>query len=129
MEMFRLPKRIESLIPREGKEQRGFGRMRVDEVRCSLGRLLDLSMSGCQIRRSSAPKKGEMHAPRCFWIETPTGGRLEVRGTLVRHAHAGFRKHELGYAFTDLTTEQRETLCEIARCSIRFEMGFGDRAA
>lgn len=129
MKMFALPRDIQSVTPREGGDHRQTGRMRVDDVRCSLGRLLDLSMGGCLVRRTGAPKPDEIGAMRTLWIDAPTGDRIYLRGELVRHKRVGFRKHELGYRFSDLTEDHRAALCEVARCAVRFEMGFGRRAA
>ncbi|MEM1423370.1 MAG: PilZ domain-containing protein [Planctomycetota bacterium] len=126
--MFRLPKRIESLQPREGGEHRRTGRILTDGIRCSLGKVADISMGGCQVRRTGAPKPEEFEHERNIWIDTPCGGRLHLRAKLVRHKHVGFRKHELGYQYVDVTDDQRRALAEIARGAVRYEHGFGKMA-
>ncbi|GAB4548291.1 MAG: hypothetical protein Tsb0013_08730 [Phycisphaerales bacterium] len=126
--MLKLPRNIASITPSERPDNRRAGRMRVDEVRCSLGRVLDLSKSGCLIKRSKAPKPEDVGRVDTIWIDTPCGGRLHLRARLARHRHVGFRRHACGYEFIDVTDEQRAALVEIARSSVRHELGLGKRA-
>ena len=122
--MIRLPRSIQSVTPREGADQRRASRMRCD-AKCSLGRVLDLSLTGLQVMRRGAPSAAESRAPQVIWLEAPDGEHVSVKVRLARHNKVGFRKHETGYTFVDLTEVQRMVLGEIARCSIRHEAGWG----
>lgn len=124
MVMIRLPKSIESVTPSGREEQRRASRMRCD-AKCSLGRVLDLSLTGIQVLRKSAPSRGSFKMPEVIWIEAPDGEHISVKVQLKRHQKTGFRKHETGYTFVELTDEQKRVLGEIARCSVRHEIGWG----
>ena len=122
--MLRLPRSIQSITADDSVDQRKASRMRCD-ARCSLGRVLDLSLTGLQIMRRSAPSAEQYDHPQVIWLEAPDGEHISVKVQLKRHQKTGFRKHETGYTFVELTDEQKRVLGEIARCSVRHEIGWG----
>ncbi len=125
--MLKLPKNIASLMPAEQENHRGAGRLHCQGLRSSLGPVLDLSATGMMVLRKKDPTTG--NTPLVVWLESPSGDRVFLRAELKRHERLGWRRHHAAYEFIDLSEEKKLALMEIARCSIRYEYGLGDRKA
>jgi PilZ domain len=96
--------------------------MRIENLPCSLGTVLDLSASGMRVSTSKLSAKhagevvpvelnGTLHSAK-FMAEVTWGERV------------GFRKHVVGLRFLNLTEEQLRNISAIARTyAIRMGMG------
>ena len=125
--MLRLPRDIASVTSTDRDEKRRSGRLRCHGLKASHGMVLDLSSTGVLIGQKRAPKPDTDKQPLIIWIEKPDGERLYLRANLARSSKRGWRRHEAAYNFVDLTPEMTRALGEIARCSVRYEHGFGEK--
>lgn len=100
-------------IESRGNERRRNGRVRCDDLTCTLGVVNDLSMSGMRVERRGRKigAEGEAFAVRMQYGDI--GVVLECR--IVRVTRTGFRRHSYGLSFVDITAEDQRKLCELAR--------------
>jgi predicted SPOUT superfamily RNA methylase MTH1 len=93
--------------------RRRYGRVRIENLRCSLGTVVDLSAGGMRVITSklSAKKTGER-----ITVEL-NSSRHSVRlsAQLTWGERIGFRKHIVGLRFCDLSEEERRKIGLIAR--------------
>lgn len=95
--------------------RRRFGRVRVGNVRCTLGRVIDISAGGLRVlNRSMTPVKADSVIPVQVealeeWVQA------SVRVAWVRPA--GVFRQEMGLEIIDIEDEARQALIELARKS------------
>ena len=83
-------------------------RKRADEIFSNLGTVVNLSPGGVRIRSSR-----RLHGTQTF--ELWAGNvRVKVRAEIVWTRKTGFRRHEIGMRFLDLTTDDVGTLTQLA---------------
>jgi hypothetical protein len=92
------------------------GRMLVEGIKCSRGRLLDLSKTGARILSKSSWKRGERRQL------VLTGSRVQVRVTAeCRHCEKlGMFKHVVGVQFIDCEANLHAAMLELVRTHCRF---------
>lgn len=103
------------LDPPRADERRRHGRLRTEEVACSLGEVLDLSASGMKVLRKGrrAAQMGET-----FTVTLKYGGfALPVDVRVVRLEKIGFRRYIFGLQFEELNPEIQSKLTHLARIS------------
>lgn len=104
------------------RSRRQHGRLRIENLPCSLGTVIDLSAGGMRVITSklSAKKAGEI-VP----VELNSSRHSVVAMAEVTWGERiGFRKHIVGLRFVNLEEEQRKRICAIARAyAIRMGMG------
>lgn len=95
--------------------RRRYGRVRVGNVRCTLGRVVDISAGGLRVlNRSMTPVKADSVLP--VQVEATEGWvQASVRVAWVRPA--GMFRQELGLEIVAIEDEGREALLELARKS------------
>lgn len=100
-------------------EDRRHGRFRCEGVRCSIGQILDISVSGMRVSRRRPPKAGVGDEAT---VTMPVNdGKLQITAKVVWVKKAGFFTHEIGLTFVDLTPEARTALYSISRSTVDFE--------
>lgn len=98
---------------RAGFQQRKFGRLRIEALPCNLGRVLDLSAGGVRISTSrKLPETVELSLG-------DTQHRLVVTGNVAWQKRVGWKSHEAGISFGELSAEQRAALVKLMHCSAR----------
>ncbi|MFW6059373.1 MAG: PilZ domain-containing protein [Phycisphaeraceae bacterium] len=98
--------------PRE-EERRRYGRLRTEDVTCSIGEVVDLSPGGMKVRRKGwrCVRVGDR-----FTLTLRYGGfalPLDVR--VVRLERHGFRRHCFGLAFEEVNPDIRSKITHLAR--------------
>jgi hypothetical protein len=90
------------------------GRVRVEMIGCSLGDVLDISVSGMRAGlRGNAPEQG---AQMPVTVQGLTS-RIELKGRIVWVRRTGWRRFEVGVNFEDVSDEARAQLVAIARAA------------
>ncbi len=91
-------------------EQRTRGRVPVrtdHELRCSLGRIIDVSTRGCRVSR----RWGLVPGGRIFSFTLRSGPEvLTLRGACVWSRKSGFMRHTAGIALAGLNSEETRLL-------------------
>lgn len=102
--------------PRESSERderRRHGRLRCEDLRCSVGQIRDLSASGMQVFH----KGGEIAAVgdelQIMLEHLDAAMQVDVR--IARVDKLGFRKRLYGFEFVRLTDEKKARLTALAR--------------
>lgn len=96
-----------------GTCRRRYGRVRVGNVRCTLGRVIDISAGGLRVlNRSMTPVKANAVIPVQVegienWVQA------SVRVAWVRPA--GMFRQEMGLEIVEIEDEGRQALLELAR--------------
>jgi c-di-GMP-binding flagellar brake protein YcgR len=96
--------------------------MRIENLPCSLGTVLDLSASGMRVITSkiSAKQTGEVIPVEL----NGTHHSAKLMAEVTWGERVGFRKHVIGLHFLNLSEEQRQKIGAIARTyAIRMGMG------
>jgi hypothetical protein len=94
------------------EQPRRGGRVRLSQVRCSLGEVLDLSATGMRIRaRRVRAEQGAMINVTIFGLTRSE----EVSARVVWKRRTGWFSEELGLAFEDLSPSAKSELAAIAR--------------
>lgn len=114
------------LYVRRSAEVRRTGRLRCDMLQCTFGEVVDLSAAGMRVQHRGwlRIKVGE---------ETPlllsfAAAKVTLRTRVVWMRRTGFRRHEIGFEFCDVSGEAQRRLLEIARGATKIA-GFRPEAA
>ncbi len=97
--------------PEDADNRRRHGRVRVEQVRTGLGKLMDLSASGMRVRGAKAFKVGHM-------LDVDIDGHdgsFMVRAKVVWCKRAAPWQYELGLEFVDVDLETRAFLAVLVR--------------
>lgn len=99
--------------------KRVHGRVFCQYIYSSLGEIVDLSASGARVRvKGSLPITGG----QCFTMKLMgLNGETIVSCKAIWIAKRGWRKHEVGVQFFDLTPEARKIIAEIGRSAANNE--------
>lgn len=97
----------------DNDNRRKFGRVILQEIGCSLGRVLDLSASGMRVESATKPAVTQ-HQTFGMVLQAPSGP-VNFVATVAWIRKVGWRKHQLGLHFVDPTPELRRSICELAR--------------
>lgn len=100
-------------------EDRRHGRFRCDGAYCSIGRILDLSVSGMRVRRRR-PSKANVGDEATVTMPV-AGGKLQITAKVVWVKRVGFFSYDYGLSFVDLTPEARTALYSISRSTVDFK--------
>ncbi len=118
-----------SMRPRQEGERRKRGRVALSGVRCSLGEIENLTLTGLCIRgKGKCPLKENMTS--LITVNTPRGDvRLEVRVAWVTQTGGWLtRCFRMGMETRNLSDEARDTLSAVFKDGVSFRMA-GDIAA
>jgi len=98
-------------------EVRRAGRLRCDMLNCTFGQVVDLSSKGMRVqhRGSLKIKVGEMTELTLSFASAEVS--LQTRVVWMRRT--GFRRHEIGFEFCDVSGQAQQYLLEIARCATK----------
>lgn len=93
--------------------RRRHGRVRCDDLRCSLGTVLDLSASGARVRTTGRrlPEKGRRVAISIHGDEST----IHLQARVVRATRTGLLHGEVALEFVDVTPEIHAELLRLAR--------------
>lgn len=107
-------------------EVRRAGRLRCDMLNCTFGQVVDLSATGMRVqhRGSLKIKVGEMTDLTLSFASA----EVSLKTRVVWMRRTGFRRHEIGFEFCDVSGEAQQCLMEIARCATKIA-GFRPEAA
>lgn len=96
------------------KSRRGCGRVRIEDMPCNMGTVVDLSASGIRVitNKASARKMGRTLTVK---LQGPKQ-RIELEAEVVWVKRIGLRKHIVGLRFVEASGEQRTLIAQIARC-------------
>ena len=100
----------------DGPNNRKAGRVRCQQITCSLGEVRDLSATGLRVlcKRNEGISAGQVV---CFRLYTLEGAELQVMVHVAWVRKAGWRKHEMGMKFLDVSPELRLALLQLCRAS------------
>jgi len=101
-------------------DKRRHGRLRCCAVQCSLGEVIDMSASGMRIlsKRKVSMQEGTLTEIRIG--HPPTDIKVRVR--IVWKYRRGFRQHEIGVEYDQLTPSLQSALCAVARSAAKREI-------
>lgn len=104
-------------IPHEptADNRRRAGRLACNMLKSSFGDVLDLSITGMR-SRSTQPIEAPVGQIVDFDLET-VAGTVRLQGKVVWATKKGWRRHEFGIQFVNVTDQLRRTLVEVARIS------------
>ncbi len=100
-----------------GAEVRRTGRLRCDMLTCTFGDVVDLSAAGMRVRHKGGLRVAVDDSVSLTLSFAAAEVSLDARVVWMRRT--GFRRHEIGFEFTDMSPETRECLHEIARCATK----------
>lgn len=97
-------------------DSRRHGRLKMEDLPCSLGEVVNISASGLRVRCEGTPPcyEGQRIVISIAGPEGPF--RVAVRPVWIRKV--GALRHEIGLAFEDLTETSRVNLIELVRASV-----------
>lgn len=93
---------------------RRHGRLLCQDIRCSLGVVLDISASGMRVRSGTKPPLGGQQLT--LTLETLDACVL-IPATVVWSRRSGLFRHDLGLEFGELSKDVRGLLCQLARAA------------
>jgi hypothetical protein len=98
----------------EGANRRRPGRMRCESLRCTSGRVMDLSLTGVRVRVRTLFRPS-MGSKRQMVFQTAMGPSAPFRCHIQWVKRVGFLRYDLGLEFTDLDSVAKVQLAEMAR--------------
>ncbi len=102
---------LSDFAPRPANLRR-HGRLLCQQVRCSLGVVLDISFSGMRVRSGArAPSKGNSIM---ITLESMDACAM-IEATVVWSRRTGLFRHDMGIEFGELSSDVRRLLLEVAR--------------
>ncbi len=106
-----------------GIDRRRHGRVKVTDVACAVGRVLDVSASGAKIESKGRPSftQGEVFS---MWISSTASGSFTVSARIVWITKVGMFKHICGVCFEDIDAEARTGLMAIVASAAGREIGW-----
>ncbi|HEB61433.1 MAG TPA: PilZ domain-containing protein [Phycisphaeraceae bacterium] len=105
------------------RSRRKYGRVRIENLPCNLGTVIDLSASGIRLisQKAALAKPGRMVTVELEGISR----KLRLPARIIWVHKIGFRKRVVGLLFHDITDEQRSCIARICRA---YAMRFGASA-
>lgn len=102
------------------ENNRRHGRVKCQHIGCTLGTVADLSASGLRIR---GPGKPRVHVGDCFTMTIQTlQGPMLVPVQVAWAKRLGWRKHEIGLTFREVSPALARALAELAGASANNEV-------
>lgn len=95
--------------------RRRSGRLTLEQVRCDVGEVLDLSSHGMRVRSRKGFRQGDV---RVVVIEG-LGGTLGMRSRVVWVKRSGMFRHEIGFEFMDVDPDLARKLTQMAMANRR----------
>ena len=93
--------------------RRKYGRIRVGNVRCTIGRIVDISAGGLRVlNRAMTPVKADMTIP--IQVESDEGW-IKATARVVWVRPAGVFRQEMGLQFVEIDEDSRTALIDLAR--------------
>jgi hypothetical protein len=96
--------------------KRRHGRLKCDLLTCALGEVMDFSASGMKVRY-----RGRLQVERGQVVDMAlhaAGSTQNVKARVVHIHKAGFRRHDLGLEFVEVTPEVSKGLLALARIAM-----------
>lgn len=93
--------------------RRRHGRLRCDDLRCSLGMVIDLSASGARVR-TTGMRPPERGAQVTLSIEVDDA-TIDIPARVVRSSRTGLLHGEIAVEFIDVTPDIHAQLLKLAR--------------
>lgn len=105
-------------------DRRDCGRLRIEQLTCELGHVVNLSGSGMRVlaKTSAIDQVGETLDLTLSGIAQST----DVKCKIVWSKRTGFRKHLVGFTFVDLAEDDRRHLTALAQDAV-FLPGLGNQ--
>ena len=115
-----------AMTPNQAQVSRQTGRVRFEDLRCDLGRIVDMSAEGVGViaRSSMADRIGTMIG---FKVSAPLCEKFVLGGEVRYSKRVGFRKHHIGIAFVNLPPQTRARLNELAAGAGSREYGWASK--
>ncbi|MEX2218999.1 MAG: PilZ domain-containing protein [Phycisphaerales bacterium] len=107
--------RLLSFRLNRSEERRG-GRLTTRGLRCSLGRVVDLSSSGLRVIHSGFSPRGEGARTITIYADI---GPIRVQARIVRRTRTGLFRQELGLEFVNLDPAMRQQLLAVFRSAMK----------
>ncbi|MCA9292553.1 MAG: PilZ domain-containing protein [Phycisphaerales bacterium] len=106
-----------------GIDRRRHGRVKVTDVLCSMGKVLDVSASGCKVETKGKPpfSPGEVFS---MWISSTAAGSFTLSARIVWVKKVSMFKHLCGVCFEELDAEARTGLMTIVATAAGREIGW-----
>jgi len=100
-----------------GPEVRRTGRLRCDMLNCTLGHVVDLSAAGMRVhhRGSLRIKVGDAIPLSLSFASA----EMTIQTRVVWMRRTGFRRHEIGFEFCEMSSAEQQCLLDIARCATK----------
>lgn len=114
------------LYANRSAEVRRTGRLRCDMLQCTFGAVVDLSSAGMRVQHRGwlRIKVGE----EALLSLSFASAEVTLQTRVVWMRRTGFRRHEIGFEFCDVSSDAQQCLMEIARCATKIA-GFRPEAA
>ena len=103
--------------------RRSSGRLHGAGLRCSIGKVLDLSIAGLAIETNRSFAKG-LNRPCDIWLGMDKREHYPFRVEIRSSTRLGFFRHRVGLVFVDLSPEQRMILTEFGSRAGSHEYGW-----
>jgi len=97
--------------PRDGADRRAAGRVMVEGLSCSQGRVIDMNVGGMRVVRGTRWRPGEI---RKIAFPVLAGRTMTVAGRCTSTQRAGIFRWVCGVEFLGLSDDQKEALRHIA---------------
>ena len=94
-----------------GQDRRRAGRVMVDQLSCSQGKVVDMSVNGMRLVRTTRWKPGEI---RKIGFPVLAGRTMHIAGRCHWVRRTGFFRWECGIEFLGLSEDQKEALRHVA---------------
>jgi len=94
-----------------GADRRHAGRVMVEQLNCTQGRIIDMSVNGMRLYRATRWRPGEI---RKIGFPVLAGRTMTIAGRCHWVRRTGFFRWECGVDFLGLSDEQKEALRHVA---------------
>ena len=94
-------------------DQRIHARMNLEHISCSVGQILDLSLGGMRVKCTSVPE------PLVDFSIEHGDEKIDLRAEVVWNKRVGFRKHEVGLRFLNVSREVNDRLADLAMAHVK----------
>jgi hypothetical protein len=111
--MTSLQDKIDGSDQRLQRCERKHGRIECEDIHCELGQIVDLSAAGMKVKAKGKP---QTQPGDVYEIDVgPEGRQVTIRAKVVWVGKRGWRGHEVGLSFNELSREQRAALYAAGR--------------
>jgi len=106
--------------------------LRLELLESSLGEVIDMSACGMRVSHKGKVTLAQTALDKGLPIELTLKaltGELKVRAKVIRIKKLGFRRHEIGLTFVDVTDKIAEALTKLVRISVDGRMIYDGKRA